>query len=1014
MNARYLTSAKISNFRTYGPDFTVSFPDGPSLTVVCGMNGLGKTTLFDAIEWALLGDIQRFQEQHLSTASSPLTRREAPRNSHQVELAWGNERVTRTHKHAPSDDSLRRILIDPNWGPGVQDLAVYLRLTHFLPQSNGQRFLKKDEKERWSLLKGPTGVERLERFRHMLGDIKARNAFERRIEYLKLHMLEALREQTTWVERLSDQKRWTTLAQVGSAVPPEQVQTLLQELLQSVQLSLEPRGEIADRLVRARQELVRSIQQGEGRVAQLSTQEKAVPQYEALLEKADALRRTLAGLEPQIKQAEKEKTELKRQFDDEKQKLAQAEESKSNDNARSLQLLALIESLAAREQQQREMAALDERARALGEELAKLRLELEGHRRVSAERENLVQRANTARERLSNLDYVDRLATDARGQDEQIAILEKEITALEAKRAMLSSTGDKLEQEAAQVELKVRETLDALEKAKRDTDVVAAARTTIIEHITQDDRICPVCSHEHPPGELLRQAHGKFQDSHRKVGLLLEALKKIEQTRDALRGRQNALRAELTELEFGVTSRKQQVAASAVRIKTLLSHPLVVGVALNSVNARLGELRAESSSVQKEVSRQIDLAKPADEMLKIGKELEQREQHVQNSLREIEINRGSFAKRIQDHDAKLKASDKLLGEFGGAAELTNARNAMLRRISETEANIIALRSRHDLLQSQGAALDHKLVDLFARRRADQLALESRDKEMAVIVRAWTALGLEGAPSSSALVNARTRSEQATLGLKRALERLQQAANGLEAWNSHQELVRISESLAVTRQRVGAQTDEECSAKLAVIATEATAAVDKATKTSLRAGEVADGLMQRSSEFSRAALDPLGSRVSAFHQLISPFRYEVEMKPHLTGTSGKAQTRLVVPGLKGTRSSDENPDLWLSEGQASALGLSVLLGASTVYRWSAWRALLLDDPLQNTDLIHAAAFGDVIRSLMQDKCYQVILSTHNPDEADFLLRKVRRAGLPVQRLDLVSLSPDGVRYELRDQ
>jgi exonuclease SbcC len=98
---------------------------------------------------------------------------------------------------------------------------------------------------------------------------------------------------------------------------------------------------------------------------------------------------------------------------------------------------------------------------------------------------------------------------------------------------------------------------------------------------------------------------------------------------------------------------------------------------------------------------------------------------------------------------------------------------------------------------------------------------------------------------------------------------------------------------------------------------------------------------------------------------------------------------------------------------SAIGLSVLLGASTVYHWSRWRALLLDDPLQNTDLIHAAAFGDVIRSLMQDEGFQVIVSTHDYDEADFLIRKCRRANLPVRKLELLSLGPTGLRYNVRE-
>ena len=102
-----------------------------------------------------------------------------------------------------------------------------------------------------------------------------------------------------------------------------------------------------------------------------------------------------------------------------------------------------------------------------------------------------------------------------------------------------------------------------------------------------------------------------------------------------------------------------------------------------------------------------------------------------------------------------------------------------------------------------------------------------------------------------------------------------------------------------------------------------------------------------------------------------------------------------------------------EGQMSAMGLSELLGASTIYRWSRWRALRLDDPLQNTDLIHAAAFGDVIRSLMCDEGCQIIVPPHNLDGVDFPIRKCRRANLPARKVELSSLGPSGLRYNCRD-
>jgi exonuclease SbcC len=66
----------------------------------------------------------------------------------------------------------------------------------------------------------------------------------------------------------------------------------------------------------------------------------------------------------------------------------------------------------------------------------------------------------------------------------------------------------------------------------------------------------------------------------------------------------------------------------------------------------------------------------------------------------------------------------------------------------------------------------------------------------------------------------------------------------------------------------------------------------------------------------------------------------------------------------------------SEGQLGEVSLAAMLAASTAFPWSRWRALLLDDPTQYNDLIHATAFYDVLRNLVSLADYQVFLSTHD--------------------------------------
>ena len=118
------------------------------------------------------------------------------------------------------------------------------------------------------------------------------------------------------------------------------------------------------------------------------------------------------------------------------------------------------------------------------------------------------------------------------------------------------------------------------------------------------------------------------------------------------------------------------------------------------------------------------------------------------------------------------------------------------------------------------------------------------------------------------------------------------------------------------------------------------------------------------------------------------------------------------GIDGQLSTKMNvdPALIHSEGQMAALAVSMLCAASLTYPWSRWRALVFDDPLQHNDAIHASAFADLIANLVQVKDYQVLLSTHDLGQAEFLLRKFEARGLPCSVLNLLGLGKAGVEWE----
>jgi len=109
--------------------------------------------------------------------------------------------------------------------------------------------------------------------------------------------------------------------------------------------------------------------------------------------------------------------------------------------------------------------------------------------------------------------------------------------------------------------------------------------------------------------------------------------------------------------------------------------------------------------------------------------------------------------------------------------------------------------------------------------------------------------------------------------------------------------------------------------------------------------------------------------------------------------------------------DQNVDIAniASEAQLADLQLTLMLSLANKYQWTPWKALLLDDPTQHHDLVHASSVFDVLRDYIIDLDYQVMLSTHDSMQAKFFQRKLENEGVCSKIYQLVARK-DGVTAE----
>jgi DNA repair exonuclease SbcCD ATPase subunit len=188
----------VANFRGFCEERRISMP--ADVVIVRGPNGSGKTSFLDAIQWLLLGDVQRLRlgalkpaEDYLSNryASGPpfveanllgpsgegvrVTRRGLGK-SMQVQVDVGEEppRI--------GEEAQRWLNAAMGSGPHDQDEIDFLR-RYLLQQDDMREFLGADTKERYKFIATLSGMERLTSLEGQLRD--ELNAARKRVRELK-------------------------------------------------------------------------------------------------------------------------------------------------------------------------------------------------------------------------------------------------------------------------------------------------------------------------------------------------------------------------------------------------------------------------------------------------------------------------------------------------------------------------------------------------------------------------------------------------------------------------------------------------------------------------------------------------------------------------------------------------------------------------------------------------------------------------------------------------------------
>lgn len=1013
MSQLFLHSVELSNFRIYGDSYVFRLPKGPGVTLITGGNGLGKTSFFDGVEWALTNRVGRFDDMPMDGRRrnmDPLTRIGAPEGSHRVSLAFSDGSVIDRGAgfEAPETDIVR-LLKRPEWAE-ISSLHGYLSITHFFGQASAQRFSLKKPTDQWEALKGPAGVDRINTLRERLGGVGVKRAFTRAIEDQSAKLDQATADLAAWELLVEERDRARQLASSERAISPPDLRVEVDKLATRVVAAtgrdtwtLSSHAEAPEALLDALSGLLQSAKDRNraalGRIDELSR----------LVDSFASARAEGAAVELQVRATEARLLSLREALRSSDEAVAEAgavahsreaDAGRANGRLIALRRVSVLsgqleEALERHLSQQNQLTAVEAASTQIADTCQQLRLRHSEALAQRSERRALAERLSRARTRVRVFSELEKVLAELAHFSEAVGA--RSATELRAKRSQLSAEAEGAGTHCASLVAR----LQAHDDRSR---AIAEAVGAIAHRLNHGDMACPVCSTAFPPGELLRLVREQAEERASPA---------------------STLATELAEARFELERLNRQIVANDIDLATV-----------EKLEASLGHCASRASELRQQL---VDAGGSADakyderDTAAIERDLERLDEELaaKPDPEDVAVLIAEAEAAIAAEAAKRAAAMQLLA--GTSDEIQSIRSAMLQHPGTRHADTGLLvdlpaeiekaeddaRSAGELLSAANTAAaearlrqdslradeTHEVVTLSALRdRAVHLVSEqqaARDH--------WSATGQDGDPDQ-ALLGLRRHTVGETSNKVQAIDAaFQELVTRYRKWREDELLRKLEQDVLAKVHGVGAASELECHARLAILVDLARKDLSLVQSTKQKVDEVGANMQKLARTYATGVLAPLNVTIQRFARTLmtwSDTAVTYSAEHHKTGS--ELRPKILRSELNGTVSQlDINPGHYFSEGQLSALSVAALLAASTTFGWSRWRGLLLDDPLQHNDVIHASAFMDLLRQMVHGLGYQIVMSTHDSSEAEFLSRKCRSAGIPYAVHELAPQGPAGL-------
>jgi len=975
-----LEELQLENVRRFGK--RVIIPISSGATVFYAPNGTGKTSLFEAMELCLTGQIRRL------TSSGDAIIRDSFQQAF-VEMKFTEDLLCKASmlkgKAAVCEGDQSTIFS----GTSNADIPYLLRLTHLLQQSSADWFVQTKSDDAGSLLEKLSIGREAATVQDKMNAVK--KAFTGMITEAERAVKESDDHFFTW-NRLMERKRISDSSLQSDLVPLEtileQLNAIIGKLSGVASLNKTETNPLRSKCAETAAVLEMEAKKLRSRIEILEALGAVVKDFEALLLQSEKATSDLNSKRDAKPALDKQEGELQKAVNELQEKLRK-------DRALLLkidQYMQLTTDIAQAEKdasQAKELVdKLPGQLKTLKSQYATEQQKLEAENKLRQQWHGLSLKTEALQKEQQTITQHSAYITEWNTKLQELQTKREEQEKLQKVIGELQEKTLQFEKEVATANHLYAAASNQVTDLMSAADIIKSAVAMIAANIAPDASQCPVCLSDFPGGELA----SRMQEALRLIQPGLDAANKnmldaklvwddkqrVHLTNNnSIKDNQQALVKIVKEIEG--------LQASIISLKSYF--PGVTD--LEHARQQLGKLRSENETgIKQNETDKTGLA--AQMSAPDWALLNDRVKQLMNDISKLEKDVNAATAKNEELQKRVEGLKHTLAtDFKD--HTSQSREEVQRTIQTTE---LAFQTETNKLTDSRRLVNEMTLSIS---RAEQL-LEETQRQIAALFARWQGAGLPGNPEQLVMDDAKMNLRGLLESMKTDTGKVEKFTAELAKWGIAEENKEIDAEISKVQ---GAHSIEAYAESLSTSKQEKQRALKEIKE---KSNAVTYFSKQLQSEITKIQ-DYLTAMNVPWKELLK----KVVLDPRFADTVLKAYSHYnrqhaeVNVKLHG---SDVPAKYVASEAQITDLQLTFLLSMALMHKWTPWKALLLDDPTQHHDLVHASSVFDVLRDYIIEHKFQVILATHDSTHAKFFMRKLQNDGIPANLIELKA-TQDGV-------